>query len=234
MLMLHNPSSADRFSIVFIMSIGISILGPRSQRLQIRATECSAKPSSSSSALANVCGGVGAAVTRRPGDAGPGVPGHGQKVPPTERRYRPETTGRTGVPRPEAASPRRRPALETDSHGQAEDAADAFYETLKDVYYAEKQSVKALKKSAKAAESEELKQAFETHAEESAKQVERLTRYSRSSASPPAPRPARRCRASPPRWRRTSRISATARRPTRFWSPAPRRSSTTRSPATAC
>lgn len=51
---------------------------------------------------------------------------------------------------------------------------DAFYETLKDVYYAEKQSVKALKKSAKAAEHPELKQAFETHAEESATQVERL------------------------------------------------------------
>ena len=52
---------------------------------------------------------------------------------------------------------------------------DAFYETLKDVYYAEKQSVKALKKSAKAAEHDELRQAFETHAEESAQQVERLT-----------------------------------------------------------
>lgn len=52
---------------------------------------------------------------------------------------------------------------------------DAFYETLKDVYYAEKASVKALKKSAKAAEAEELKQAFLTHAEESAEQVERLT-----------------------------------------------------------
>jgi ferritin-like metal-binding protein YciE len=51
---------------------------------------------------------------------------------------------------------------------------DAFYETLKDVYYAEKQSVRALKKSAKAAQSPELKQAFVTHAEESATQVERL------------------------------------------------------------
>lgn len=51
---------------------------------------------------------------------------------------------------------------------------DAFYETLKDVYYAEKQSVRALKKSAKAAAHEELQQAFETHAEESANQVERL------------------------------------------------------------
>ncbi|TDR85302.1 ferritin-like domain-containing protein [Enterovirga rhinocerotis] len=54
--------------------------------------------------------------------------------------------------------------------------SDAFYETLKDVYYAEKQSVKALKKSAKAAESAELRKAFETHAEESAHQVERLQR----------------------------------------------------------
>ena len=51
---------------------------------------------------------------------------------------------------------------------------DAFYETLKDVLFAEKQSVRALKKSAKAAEAQELKEAFETHAEESAGQVERL------------------------------------------------------------
>jgi len=51
---------------------------------------------------------------------------------------------------------------------------DAFYETLKDVYYAERQSVRALKKSARAAQSPELKQAFTTHAEESNAQVERL------------------------------------------------------------
>ena len=51
---------------------------------------------------------------------------------------------------------------------------DAFYETLKDVYFAEKQSVKACKKGAKAAKTPELKQAFEQHGEESANQVERL------------------------------------------------------------
>ena len=68
-----------------------------------------------------------------------------------------------------------------DRHGDTTDMAkektlaDAFYETLKDVYYAEKQSVKALKKSAKAAQDGELKQAFTDHAEESATQVERLT-----------------------------------------------------------
>lgn len=53
--------------------------------------------------------------------------------------------------------------------------ADAFHETLKDVYYAEKQSVRALKKSVKAAQSPKLKKAFEDHHAESQEQVERLT-----------------------------------------------------------
>lgn len=51
---------------------------------------------------------------------------------------------------------------------------DLFLHTLKDVYYAEKQILKALPKMAKAAESEELKQAFETHREETERQIERL------------------------------------------------------------
>ena len=54
------------------------------------------------------------------------------------------------------------------------DLHDAFYETLKDVYFAEKQSVKACKKSAKNAQSSELKTAFQKHAETSQHQVERL------------------------------------------------------------
>jgi ferritin-like metal-binding protein YciE len=53
---------------------------------------------------------------------------------------------------------------------------DAFYETLKDVYYAEKAAVRTLRKTAKAAEHDELRQAFERHAEESQGQVERLDR----------------------------------------------------------
>lgn len=52
---------------------------------------------------------------------------------------------------------------------------DAFYDTLKDVYYAEKQSVKNLRKAAKAAQSEQLKTALEEHRQESEGQVERLT-----------------------------------------------------------
>jgi ferritin-like metal-binding protein YciE len=51
---------------------------------------------------------------------------------------------------------------------------DAFYEGLKDIYFAERTSVRALKKAAKAAKSEELRQALEQHGEESAEQVERL------------------------------------------------------------
>jgi ferritin-like metal-binding protein YciE len=51
---------------------------------------------------------------------------------------------------------------------------DAFYEALKDVYFAERTSVRALKKAAKAAMQPELKQALEKHGEESAEQVERL------------------------------------------------------------
>jgi len=51
---------------------------------------------------------------------------------------------------------------------------DLFLHTLKDIYYAEKQILKALPKMAKSAESDELRQAFETHREETEGQVERL------------------------------------------------------------
>lgn len=52
--------------------------------------------------------------------------------------------------------------------------SDAFYETLKDVYWAEKQGARSLGKAAKAAKDPELKKVFETHREESAHQIERL------------------------------------------------------------
>ena len=56
----------------------------------------------------------------------------------------------------------------------AKTLSDAFHETLKDVYWAEKQAVKACKKSAKAAKAPDLKQAFEQHGIESEGHVERL------------------------------------------------------------
>ena len=52
--------------------------------------------------------------------------------------------------------------------------SDAFYETLKDVYWAEKQGTRSLGKAAKAAKDPALRKVFETHREESAHQIERL------------------------------------------------------------
>ncbi len=51
---------------------------------------------------------------------------------------------------------------------------DLFSETLKDVYFAEKQILRALPKMAKEATTPELKQAFETHRDETEGQIERL------------------------------------------------------------
>jgi ferritin-like metal-binding protein YciE len=51
---------------------------------------------------------------------------------------------------------------------------ELFHETLKDIFYAEKQILKALPKMAKKANSSELKQAFETHREQTEGHVERL------------------------------------------------------------
>lgn len=51
---------------------------------------------------------------------------------------------------------------------------DLFYDTLKDIYYAERQILKALPKMARAAQSAELKQGFQKHKEETEGQVERL------------------------------------------------------------
>jgi ferritin-like metal-binding protein YciE len=54
------------------------------------------------------------------------------------------------------------------------DLNDLFLDTLKDIYYAEKQILKALPKMAKAAESDEVRQAFEQHRNETETQIERL------------------------------------------------------------
>ena len=51
---------------------------------------------------------------------------------------------------------------------------DLFYETLKDVYFAERQIYKTLPKIAKAAQSDELKTALMAHREETQGQIERL------------------------------------------------------------
>jgi ferritin-like metal-binding protein YciE len=51
---------------------------------------------------------------------------------------------------------------------------DLFLDTLKDIYFAERQILKALPKLAKAAQSEELRNAFMTHRDETEGHVQRL------------------------------------------------------------
>ncbi|WP_152534538.1 DUF892 family protein [Martelella sp. AD-3] len=51
---------------------------------------------------------------------------------------------------------------------------DLFLDTLKDIYFAERQIVKALPKMARAAQSDDLKEAFKNHREETEGQIERL------------------------------------------------------------
>jgi ferritin-like metal-binding protein YciE len=51
---------------------------------------------------------------------------------------------------------------------------DLFVETLKDIYYAEKQILRALPKMAREANSSELRKAFEQHRDETEGHVERL------------------------------------------------------------
>jgi ferritin-like metal-binding protein YciE len=58
--------------------------------------------------------------------------------------------------------------------GKNANLEDLFTETLKDIYYAEKQILRALPKMAKEASTPELKQAFETHRDETEGHVERL------------------------------------------------------------
>ena len=54
------------------------------------------------------------------------------------------------------------------------DLSTLFLDTLKDIYYAEKQIFKSLPKMAEAAASDELRTAFEKHHDETEVQIERL------------------------------------------------------------
>ncbi|WP_028034487.1 ferritin-like domain-containing protein [Chelativorans sp. J32] len=62
-------------------------------------------------------------------------------------------------------------------------------ETLKDIYHAEKQLLRALPKMAKAAKSDELKKALEKHRDETEGQVERLEKVFESMDRAPRGKP---------------------------------------------
>lgn len=59
-------------------------------------------------------------------------------------------------------------------NGQDSSLNELFLETLKDIYYAEKQILRALPKMARAARSDELKSAFKQHQDQTEGQIERL------------------------------------------------------------
>jgi ferritin-like metal-binding protein YciE len=59
-----------------------------------------------------------------------------------------------------------------------------FEETLKDIFFAEKQILRALPKMAKEAGSPELKKAFETHRDQTEEHVERLNQIFESMGRP--------------------------------------------------
>ena len=61
---------------------------------------------------------------------------------------------------------------------------ELFTETLKDIYFAEKQILRALPKMAKEATSPQLKEAFETHRDETENQVERLNQIFEAMGRP--------------------------------------------------
>jgi ferritin-like metal-binding protein YciE len=76
-----------------------------------------------------------------------------------------------------AGSPRKNGGAAKDkapAEGMDADLQELFHATLKDIYYAEKQILKALPRMSKAARSEKLKEAFDAHKEQTAGQIERL------------------------------------------------------------
>jgi ferritin-like metal-binding protein YciE len=64
------------------------------------------------------------------------------------------------------------------------DLSELFVDTLKDIYYAEKQIYKALPKMAKAANSDQLRAAFEKHHDETEGHIERLEKIFQQLGKP--------------------------------------------------
>ncbi len=64
--------------------------------------------------------------------------------------------------------------MPTKSKAASKHLNDLFLDTLKDIYYAEKQILRALPKMARAADSDALRKAFEDHRVQTQGQIERL------------------------------------------------------------
>ncbi len=94
-----------------------------------------------------------------------------------------KSTRKASTKRSTARKPARRAAREPKS------LHDLFHETLKDIYHAEKQILRALPKMAKAANSDELRAAFEKHRGETEGQVDRLEQVFQILGAPPKAKP---------------------------------------------
>lgn len=92
-------------------------------------------------------------------------------------------------------------------HG-SEDFRRLFLDTLKDIYYAEKQILKALTKMARASQSEEGKAAFLKHKEQTEGQIERLQQVFELLGKPARGKTCEAIRR--PRLSSTTRLRATA------------------------
>ena len=113
------------------------------------------------------------------------------------------------------------------------DLNELFLDTLKDIYYAEKQILKALPKMAKAANSDKLRAAFEKHHDETEGQIERLEKIFELLGRPRAARSAMPSREFSMRARRSWRSMRTRPRSMPACWPRPKQSSITRFPAMA-
>ena len=114
----------------------------------------------------------------------------------------------------------------------AKDLKDLFHDTLKDIYFTEKQILRALPKMAKAAQSEELRRAFETHHDETESQIERLDQVFEIIGKSPQGKTCEAIMGIIDEARRSSRISRRRMRWTPACWPPLRQSSTTKSVAT--
>jgi ferritin-like metal-binding protein YciE len=103
------------------------------------------------------------------------------------------TTARKAAPK-KAAGKRavasgRQSARRSSDGQQGKDLGDLFLETLKDIYHAEKQLLRALPKMAKAAQSDTLRRAFQKHTEETRGHVERVERIFAIAGERPKAKP---------------------------------------------
>jgi hypothetical protein len=162
----------------------------------------------------------------------PGARGRGSGRRAEPRRRAPEPSAPRLVHTGTTDRPQGQSAKETFM-AKAKTLDDLFLDTLKDIYYAERKILKALPKMQRAAQSEKLAQAFGTTRKRPRPRSSGCSRCSRCWARPRAARPATPSKASSPRARRSWR-SSRARPPSMPGSSRPRRrSSITRSPATA-